>query len=448
MFKKVLIANRGEIAIRIMRACRELGVQTVAVYSEADCDSLHVKLADEAYCIGAGPVKKSYLNIPNIISAAILSGVDAIHPGYGMLSENPRFAEICQSHGIKFIGPSFETLERVGDKAAAKQVVERAGVPVIPGSDGPVSDDSEACYLARTIGYPVMVKASSGGGGKGIRIAKDETELKRIMVLARSESETSFGNDEVYVEKFIERPRHVEIQIMADDYGNIIHLGERDCTLQRRHQKLIEESPSPAVDRELRAKLGEKAIVAAEAVGYTNLGTVEFLLDGEDNFYFIEMNARIQVEHPVTEMVTDLDLVKSQILLAAGERSQYLQDDIEWKGHAIECRINAEDPSRAFMPSPGRIELYRPPGGPGIRVDDYVYSGFVVTPYYDPMFAKVIAWGGDRTEAILRMRRALDEYIITGIDTNINFHRQVLNNELFLKGEIHTNSVAEFLSKA
>ncbi len=446
MFEKILIANRGEIAIRVIRACKELGIKTVAIYSQTDVDSLHVRYADEAYCIGPGPVRRSYLNIPNIMSAAILAGVDGIHPGYGMLAENSRFAEICESHRIKFIGPSFESLEKVGDKAFARVSVEKAGVPVIPGSDGPIEDEADACRLAKEIGYPVMIKASNGGGGKGIRLARDEKELRKVLSIARYESETSFGSDEVYIEKFIENPRHVEIQVLADEAGNVVHLGERDCSVQRKHQKLIEESPSPSVNDSLRKAMGEKAVDAARAVGYTNAGTVEFLVDKDGNFYFIEMNSRIQVEHPVTEAVTGIDLVKAQILIAAGEEGLYSQEDIKWKGHAIECRINAEEPEKNFMPSPGRIEFYRAPGGPGIRVDDYVYQGFSLSPFYDSMFAKVIAWGRDRDEAIVRMKRALDEYIITGIKTNILFHKQILEDELFLKGDIHTNYITELFN--
>jgi acetyl-CoA carboxylase, biotin carboxylase subunit len=441
LFEKILIANRGEIAVRIIRACRELGIGTVAVYSEADRESLHVLLADEAYCVGPAPSAQSYLNIPNIMSTALLAGVDAIHPGYGYLSEQAHFAEICASHGIKFIGPSPESIARMGDKAAAKQTVRAAGVPVIPGSDGPVSDEREALAIAEEIGFPVLIKAAAGGGGMGMRVVYDRQQFASAFQIARSEAQAAFGNPNVYIEKAIERARHVEIQVLADEYGNIIHLGERECSIQRRHQKLVEESPSPAVTPELRQAMGEAAIRAAQAVGYANAGTVEFLLDPDGNFYFLEMNTRIQVEHPVTEMVTGVDLVKQQILIAAGEKLPWKQEDIEWRGHAIEFRINAEDPDRNFMPSPGRITLIHAPGGPGVRFDSGVYSGMMIPPYYDSMFAKLIVHGRDREEAIARARAALHDLVVEGVHTNIEFHLRVLDDEAFRRGQLSTDFI-------
>jgi len=441
LFEKILIANRGEIAVRIIRACRELGIGTVAVYSEADRESLHVLLADEAYCVGPAPSAQSYLNIPNIMSTALLAGVDAIHPGYGYLSEQAHFAEICASHGIKFIGPSPESIARMGDKAAAKQTVRAAGVPVIPGSDGPVSDEREALAIAEEIGFPVLIKAAAGGGGMGMRVVYDRQQFASAFQIARSEAQAAFGNPNVYIEKAIERARHVEVQVLADEYGNIIHLGERECSIQRRHQKLVEESPSPAVTPELRQAMGEAAIRAAQAVGYANAGTVEFLLDPDGNFYFLEMNTRIQVEHPVTEMVTGVDLVKQQILIAAGEKLPWKQEDIEWRGHAIEFRINAEDPDRNFMPSPGRITLIHAPGGPGVRFDSGVYSGMMIPPYYDSMFAKLIVHGRDREEAIARARAALHDLVVEGVHTNIEFHLRVLDDEAFRRGQLSTDFI-------
>lgn len=441
MFEKILIANRGEIAVRIIRACRELGIGTVAIYSEADRESLHVLLADEAYCVGPAPSAQSYLNIPNIMSTAVLAGVDAIHPGYGYLSEQAHFAEICASHGIKFIGPSAESISRMGDKAAAKETVRAAGVPVIPGSEGPVSDEKEALAIADEIGYPVLIKAAAGGGGMGMRVVFDRNEFSSAFQVARSEAQAAFGNPDVYIEKAIEMPRHVEIQVLADEHGNIVHLGERECSIQRRHQKIVEESPSPAVTPELRQAMGEAAVNAARAVGYANAGTVEFLLDAHGNFYFLEMNTRIQVEHPVTEAVTGIDLVKQQIRIAAGEPLPFTQDDIKWTGHAIECRINAEDPDRNFMPSPGRISLIHPPSGPGVRFDTGVYSGAMVSPYYDPMFAKLIVHGNDREEAIARARAALQELVVEGIQTNIDFHLRVMDDEAFQRGELSTDFI-------
>ena len=446
MFQKILIANRGEIALRIIRACRELGIATVAIYSEADRDSLHVRIADEAFCVGPAPQAKSYADIPNIISAATLAGVDAIHPGYGLLSENARFAEICETHNIKFIGPSVRAMELMGDKAAAKKTMREAGVPVVPGSDGPVAGIEEARAAAREAGYPILLKASGGGGGRGIRVVRDERELEKAYHTAQSEAEAAFGNPELYVEKLIENPRHIEVQILADEHGNVVHLGERDCSIQRRHQKVIEEAPSAAVDPEMRARLGEMAVRGAMAAGYTNAGTMEFLLDREGNFYFMEMNTRIQVEHPVTELVTGIDLVKEQIRIASGEPLGFSQEEIALRGHAIECRINAEDPEKNFMPRPGRIEFYHVPGGPGLRVDSCLYTGYTVPPYYDSMVAKVIAWGRDRAEALARMRRALEEMVIDGIPTTIPFHLEVLSDPAFLRGEVDTGFVEAFMN--
>lgn len=441
MFEKVLIANRGEIAVRIARACRELGIGTVAIYSEADREALHVLLADEAYCVGPAPSSQSYLNIPNIMSTAVLAGVDAIHPGYGYLSEQAHFSDICASHGMKFIGPSAKSIERMGDKAAAKETVRAAGVPVIPGSEGPVADEQEAHAIASEIGYPVLIKAAAGGGGMGMRIVSDRQQLVSAFQVARSEAEGAFGSPEVYIEKAIEMPRHIEIQILADEHGRVIHLGERECSIQRRHQKLVEEAPSPAVSPELRTAMGEAAVRAAKAVGYTNAGTVEFLVDPEGNFYFLEMNTRIQVEHPVTEAVTGVDLVKQQILIAAGEPLPWEQADITWRGHAIECRINAEDPERNFMPSPGQITLMHTPGGPGVRFDTGAYSGMTISPYYDPMFAKLIVHGRDRAEAIARTKAALHDLVVEGVRTNIDFHLKVMDDEAFVAGELSTDFI-------
>ncbi|NLM95477.1 MAG: acetyl-CoA carboxylase biotin carboxylase subunit [Firmicutes bacterium] len=448
MFRKVLIANRGEIALRIIRACQELDIRTVAIYSEADADSLHVAYADEAYCVGPAPSSQSYLNIPNIISAALISGADAIHPGYGYLAERAHFAEICRANGLAFIGPSPETIERMGDKAAAKRTMEEAGVPVIPGSPGGVESDREAAGIAREIGYPVIVKAAAGGGGKGMRVAYDEKELLRVLAPARAESEAAFGSGVVYLEKFVTKPRHVEIQILVDSHGKAIHLGERECSLQRRHQKLLEEAPCPIMTDELRQAMGEAALKGALAVDYVNAGTVEFLLDSEGRYYFMEMNTRIQVEHPVTEMVTGVDLVREQLLVAAGEPLSYNQDDITIRGHAIECRIAAEDPYRNFLPSPGRIKTYRPPGGPGIRIDSAAYEGWNVPSYYDSMFAKVIAWAPTRDRAIDRMKVALREFTIDGIAHTIPFHLEILDDPFFRRGELSTDFIeTRFLAK-
>ncbi|MDN5294121.1 MAG: acetyl-CoA carboxylase, biotin carboxylase subunit [Eubacteriales bacterium] len=441
MFKKILIANRGEIAVRVIRACRELGIATVAIYSEADRDSLHVKMADEAYCIGPAPSSKSYLNKANIIAAAEVSGADAIHPGYGFLAENANFAQICRDCGITFIGPPPEAIKKMGDKAVARETMMKAGVPVVPGTEGAVEDIDEARRIAEEIGYPVMIKAAAGGGGKGMRIAHNPHDLEKALQTAKAEAEAAFGNPAVYLEKYVEEPRHIEFQILADHYGNIIYLGERDCSLQRRNQKLVEEAPSPALTPELRRKMGEMAVRAAQAVGYTNAGTVEFLLDKHNNFYFIEMNTRIQVEHPVTEMVTGIDLVKEQIRIAAGEPLAWRQEDITINGWSIECRINAEDPARNFMPCPGKIEVYHPPGGPGVRVDSAAYQGYVIPPYYDSMVGKLIVWGRNRDEAIARMERALREFVIEGVKTTIPFHLRIMENAFFRRGEVYTNFI-------
>ncbi|TMI80486.1 MAG: acetyl-CoA carboxylase biotin carboxylase subunit [Bacillati bacterium ANGP1] len=440
MFSKVLIANRGEIAVRIIRACRELGLSTVAVYSEADRGSLHVRLADEAFCIGPAPARDSYLNIPSIISTAELLGVDAIHPGYGFLAENPHFAEVCRDCGISFIGPSPEAIQKMGNKSTAREMVRKAGVAIVPGSDGPVRDEAAAAGIARNLGYPLIIKAAGGGGGRGMRVVHNRDDLRRAMTEARAEAEAAFGNGEVYVEKYLEEPRHVEVQILADARGTVATLGERDCSVQRRHQKLIEESPSLGVGPKLRRALSRAAARVAEAAGYTNAGTVEFLVDHAERFYFVEMNTRIQVEHGVTEMVTGIDIVKEQIRIAAGERLA-VPREMEPRGHAIECRVNAEDPARDFLPSPGTIVAFVPPGGPGIRVDTHVFAGYTVPPHYDSLIAKVIAWGQDREEAIARMQRALREFEIAGIQTTIPFHQDALENAFFRRGEVYVNFV-------
>jgi acetyl-CoA carboxylase biotin carboxylase subunit len=441
MFKKVLVANRGEIAVRVIRACRELGIRTVAVYSEADRDSLHVRMADEAFCIGPPPAADSYLNIPNILSTAELLGVDAIHPGYGFLSEDPRFAEICRDAKITFIGPPPEAMEAMGNKAKAREIAQRAGVPVVPGSPGPVRNEREAYQVADRLGYPLLVKASAGGGGRGMRVVHSREDLGRALQTAQREAEAAFGSGELYLEKYLEEPRHVEVQILADARGNAVHLGERDCSVQRRHQKLLEEAPAPGLSPRLRAQLHRAALRLVQAIGYVNAGTVEFLVDRQENFYFLEMNTRIQVEHPVTEAVTGLDLVAEQIRIAAGERLRFSQRDVEFRGHALECRINAEDPAHDFRPSPGRVVSFVPPGGPGIRVDTHVYAGYTIPPYYDSLIAKVVAWGRDRTEVIARMERALREFEITGIRTTIPLHRAILDNAFFRRGEVYTNFV-------
>ncbi len=440
---KVLIANRGEIALRILRSCREMGISTVAVYSTIDKNALHVQLADEAVCVGESPSNKSYLNIPNIIAAATSRGVDAIHPGYGFLAENDRFAEICIDHGITFVGPSAHAIRSMGDKSTAKSTMMKVGVPTVPGTKGLLNNVEEAVLLAKEIGYPVMIKATAGGGGRGMRLVNGPDTIEGLFKAAQGEAEAAFGNPGLYMEKFIERPRHVEVQILADNHGNVVHLGERDCSIQRRHQKLLEESPSPALDDQLRLRMGEAAVAAAKSINYQGAGTVEFLLDREGNFYFMEMNTRIQVEHPVTEMVTGVDLIAEQLRIAGGEPISFTQDDIQLRGHAIECRINAEDASHNFRPSPGRITGWLPPGGPGVRVDSHVYTGYEIPPFYDSLIGKLIIWGHDRDSALKRMKRALNECAITGITTTIDFHLNLLNREEFLKGDVHTKFVEE-----
>ena len=440
MFSKVLIANRGEIAVRVIRACRELGVRTVAVYSEADRGSLPVRMADEAFCIGPAPARDSYLNIPSIISTAELLGVDAIHPGYGFLAENPHFAEVNRDCGITFIGPSPEAIAKMGNKSAARAMVRKAGVEIVPGSDGPVRDETAVVAIAKHLGYPLIIKAAGGGGGRGMRVVHNRDDLRRALTEAHAEAEASFGNGEVYIEKYLEEPRHIEVQILADHRGTIATLGERDCSVQRRHQKLIEESPAVGVTPKLRRALARAATRVAEAAGYTNAGTVEFLVDHSERFYFVEMNTRIQVEHGVTEMVTGVDLVKEQIRIAAGERLT-VPREAEARGHAIECRVNAEDSARGFLPCPGPITAFVPPGGPGIRVDTHAFAGYTVPPQYDSMIAKVIAWGQHRDEAIVRMQRALREFEIWGIATTIPFHQEVLENAFFRRGEVYVNFV-------
>ncbi|MFN2563833.1 MAG: acetyl-CoA carboxylase biotin carboxylase subunit [Gemmatimonadaceae bacterium] len=437
MFRKVLIANRGEIALRVIRACRELGIETVAVYSEADRESLHVRFADDDVCIGPPPARDSYLKIPRIIAAAEITGADAIHPGYGFLAENAEFAETCAASNITFIGPTADQIRVMGDKAAARRAMADVGVPIIPGTPGPVDDADQALEHAGSIGFPVIIKAAAGGGGKGMRVARDGDDFARSFQLARSEALSAFGNGEVYVEKYLARPRHVEFQILGDKHGNVIHLGERDCSVQRRHQKLIEEAPSPAMTPELRAKMGGAAVAGAKAIDYVGAGTIEMLLDADGSFYFMEMNTRIQVEHPVTEMLTGVDLVKEQIRVAAGEPLS-VHDLPPLRGHVIEVRVNAEDPSRNFQPSPGKIQTFHPPGGPGVRLDTHVYSGYTVPPYYDSLLAKLICQGRDRAEAIARLRIALDSFIIEGVTTTIPFLGRVMQNPRFLAGEVDT----------
>jgi acetyl-CoA carboxylase biotin carboxylase subunit len=441
MFKKVLIANRGEIALRIIRACRELGIATVAVYSEADRESLHVRFADDDVCIGPPPARDSYLKIPQIIAAAEITGADAIHPGYGFLAENAEFAEIVKASNIAFIGPTPEQIRSMGDKAEARRLAQAAGLPIIPGTPGPVGDVEEALAAAHQIGFPVIIKAAAGGGGKGMRVAPDEEDFARHFQLARGEALAAFGNDAVYLEKYLERPRHVEIQVFGDQYGRIVHLSERDCTVQRRHQKLIEEAPSPAVTPELRATMGAASVKLAERIGYVGAGTMEFLLNGDHSFYFMEMNTRIQVEHPVTEMTTGWDLVKEQIRVAAGEPLSVPDSGLFLRGHAIECRVNAEDPARNFQPCPGVVTTFHPPGGPGVRVDTHLYAGYTVPPYYDSLLAKVIVHGNDRAEALARMHQALDGFIIEGVTTTIPFLGRVIKHPAFQAGDVDTKFV-------
>lgn len=443
--RKILIANRGEIAVRIIRAANELGIKTVAVHSVADKDSLHAKLADESICIGPGPSSKSYLSIPAIMSAAELSGVDAIHPGYGFLSENFQFASVCQEHGIKFIGPKAEHIRALGNKVSARALAEKAGVPMLPGSQGVVKSFEEAQDVAKATGYPLIIKAAAGGGGRGMKVVENSSQLKQLFLLAQSEAEAGFGNPDCFIERYCQEPRHVEIQLIADDHGQIAHLGERDCSIQRRHQKIIEEAPCPIMDESMRKKMGDVAVRLGEAVGYQSLGTVEFLMDKDGRFYFMEVNTRVQVEHPVTELVTGIDLVKEQIKIARGEK---LGDDVmvasqNIRGHALECRINAEDPS-TFAPWPGKITAYHEPGGPGVRIDSMVYAGYEVPSLYDSLLAKLITYGKDRSEAIIRMRRALGEYKIDGIRTNLIFHEKLINDKRFVKGDVSTKFLENF----
>ncbi|MEG4208947.1 acetyl-CoA carboxylase biotin carboxylase subunit [Microcoleus sp. S13_B4] len=447
-FSKILIANRGEIALRILRTCEEMGIATVAVHSTVDKHALHVQLADEAVCIGPPTSSKSYLNIPNIIAAALTRNAAAIHPGYGFLAENARFAEICADHQITFIGPSPAAMRAMGDKSTAKETMQRVKVPTVPGSEGLLADDREALSIARDIGYPVMIKATAGGGGRGMRLVREPSELPKLFSAAQGEADAAFGNPGLYLEKFIEKPRHIEIQILADNYGNVIHLGERDCSIQRRHQKLLEEAPSPALSQKLRDQMGHAAIAAAKSINYTGAGTVEFLLDKSGKFYFMEMNTRIQVEHPVTEMITGLDLIAEQIRIAQGEKLQIKQNQVILNGHAIECRINAEDPDRNFRPHPGIISGYLPPGGPGVRMDSHVYTDYEIPAYYDSLIGKVIVWGRDRPTAIRRMKRALRECAITGVPTTLGFHQKILDSPEFLSGEVYTNFVEQFLNNS
>ena len=441
MLKKVLIANRGEIAVRIIRACREMGIRTVAIYSEADKNALHVQLADEAICVGPAPSNKSYLNVKAILEAACLTGADSIHPGFGFLSENPNFAKICQETGIKFIGPDYKLIELLGNKSRAKETMKRAGVPVVPGSDGLIYSKEQAVNLAEQIKYPVMLKASAGGGGRGIRVAYSKEELEKEYDIVKQEAKVSFNDDSLYLEKFVENPRHVEIQILADEHGNCIHLGERDCSVQRRNQKVLEETPSGILDEETRKKMGEVAVKAVKEIGYSNAGTIEFLVDKNKDFYFMEMNTRIQVEHPVTEMVTGVDIIKEQIKIASGEELTYKQEDIKFNGHSMEVRINAENPDKNFMPCPGTITGLHIPGGNGVRVDTAIYSGYTVPPTYDSMLAKLIVHGKNREESIAKMKSAVAEFVVEGITTNIDFLLKILENENFKTNNYDTSFI-------
>ena len=446
MFKKVLIANRGEIAVRIIRACREIGIPTVAIYSQADANSLHVRLATEAYCIGPAQSAQSYLSIPAIISAALVSGADAIHPGYGFMSERADFAEICEKHGIKFIGPTAEAMRKMGDKATARKTMIENDVPVTPGT-GILKTPQEVKEFAKKAGYPIILKATAGGGGKGMRICRSDEEVDVNMSLCQTEAQNFFGNPDVYAEKFLENPRHIEVQILGDQYGNVVHLGERDCSIQRRHQKLLEEAPSPAIDEATRKEMGAAAVRAAKAINYEGAGTCEFLLDHDGKWYFMEMNTRIQVEHCVTEMISNVDLVREQIMVAAGEPLDFTQDDIILRGHAIECRINAENPAKDFMPNPGQITGYVTPGGFGVRVDSHVYQDYKIPPYYDSMIGKLICWGRTRNEARRRMYRALKEYVITGVETTIPFHQDIIEDPVFMSGNFNTGFIEDFYKR-
>ena len=447
MFKKVLIANRGEIAVRIIRACREMGISTVAVYSEADKEALHTQLADEAVCIGPAMPKDSYLNITNILSACVLTGADAIHPGFGFLSENSKFAKMCRQCNIKFIGPDYETIDLIGNKAMARKIMKASDVPVVPGFEGEISDENQALEIAEGIGYPIMIKAAAGGGGKGIRIAFNEEEFLMGFKTAKAEAKACFGDDTLYLEKFIQKPKHIEFQILADEHGNIVHLGERECSMQRKNQKVLEEAPSNVLTEELREKMGEIAKRAANAVDYKNAGTIEFLYDKDNNFYFMEMNTRIQVEHPITEMITGIDLVKEQIKIAAGETLNFSQDDIKIKGHAIECRVNAEDPEHDFIQCPGKIDELCVPCGMGVRIYSAIFCGYKIPHCYDSMIAKVITFGNDRNEAIVKMRRALSEFAVGGVKTNIKFDLSILETNEFLEGEYDTSFLEEKMVK-
>ncbi len=448
MFSKILVANRGEIALRIIRACKEMGVRTVAIYSDADAQSPHVSLADESVCIGSAPPSQSYLNIPAIISAAEITDVDAIHPGYGFLSENAHFAEVCESCQIKFIGPTPQAIRSMGDKMAARETMRKAGVPIIPGTQEAIKDKDEALRVAKKIKYPVIIKAAAGGGGRGMRVCHNEVRLVSALMMAQQEAEAAFGNAAVYIEKYLEKPKHIEFQILADTHGHIIHLNERDCTIQRRHQKLLEEAPSPALDEKLRRRMGEMAIRAAKTVNYTNAGTIEFLLDDDGRFYFIEMNTRVQVEHGITELITGIDVVKEQIRIAAGEKlSVKRQDKVQLRGHAIECRINAEDPLKNFAPCAGRIERYIAPGGPGVRIDSMASAGYYVLPFYDSMVGKLMAWGRNRGEAISVMQRALEEFVIEPIKTTIPIHKEILKNPMFRRGQMNTDFIPRLMTE-
>jgi acetyl-CoA carboxylase biotin carboxylase subunit len=446
MFKKILIANRGEIALRVIHACRELGIKTVAVYSEADENSLHVRFADEDVCIGPPRSAESYLNVPAIISAAEITGADAIHPGYGFLSESAYLAEVCEACHIRFIGPDPSVIKLLGDKARAKKAMKKAGVPMLPGSDGPVTGDEQALKVAKDIGYPIIIKAVAGGGGRGMRVVQNPGELPNALRTAQREAEAAFGNGDVYVEKYLQNPRHIEFQIIGDHHGNVVHLGERECSIQRRHQKLIEESPSPALSDKIRKKMGSVVVDAAKAVQYTNAGTFEFLMDGDGRFYYMETNTRLQVEHPVTEMVTGIDIVKEQIRIAAGERLSFKQSEVTFTGHSIECRVNAEDPD-TFAPSPGTIHAFSVPGGPGVRVDTFAHAECTVPPYYDSMIAKIIVHGRDRQEAIARMRRTLDMTVIEGISTSVPLHLKILNEADFQAGRLSTSFMERFMPR-
>ena len=446
MFRKVLIANRGEIAVRIIRACREIGLPTVAIYSQADANSLHVRLATEAYCIGPASSAQSYLSIPAIMSAALVCGADAIHPGYGFMSERADFAEVCAKHNIKFIGPSPDSIRKMGDKATARKTMIENGIPVIPGTDILKTAD-EVKQFAENVGYPIILKATAGGGGKAMRIVNKAEEVENSFKLCQTEAQSFFGNPDVYAEKYLVNPRHIEVQILADSFGNVVHLGERDCSIQRRHQKLIEEAPSPAVSETTRMLMGAAAIKAAKSINYEGAGTCEFLLDNEGNWYFIEMNTRIQVEHCVTEMISNVDLVREQIMIAAGEKLDFMQDDIMLRGHAIECRINAENPDNDFAPTPGQITGYVTPGGFGVRVDSHVYQDYTIPPYYDSLLGKVICWGRTRNEARRRMYRALKEYVITGIETTLPFHQDIVEDEVFIKGDFNTGFIEDYYNR-